>query len=234
MAGDTPNEDGSMPSGDENFLSHPWQGRALIAVAGPLANLITACLIMTTIGMVGVTYPDYPNLLGHLADSSSAFRAGLRDGDRIVAVDGAPVNSWISIFMAERDKPAKATLTFTAQRGESTFTIPVRSSERHAFLESLDRPASTPVVGTVVVGMPAYKAGVQEGDSILAVNGTPVNIWDDLPRAIGSQTDKPVVMRVQRHGQVFDLTVTPVDATGAGKAQRRTDRHRGAPARQLR
>src|SRR5436190_6211456 len=58
MAGDTPNEDGSMPTGDENFLSHPWQGRALIAVAGPVANLITACLIMTTIGMVGVTYPD--------------------------------------------------------------------------------------------------------------------------------------------------------------------------------
>jgi regulator of sigma E protease len=172
---------------------------------------------MTTIGMVGVTYPDYPNLLGHLADTTSAFRAGLRDGDRVVAVDGAPVSSWIGIFMAERDKPAKATVTFTARRGDSTFTIPVRGSERHAFLESLDRPASTPVVGTVVVGMPAYKAGVQEGDSILAVNGTPVNVWDDLPRAIGSQTDKPVLLRVQRNGQVFDLTVTPVDATGAGR-----------------
>jgi regulator of sigma E protease len=64
--------------------------------------------------------------------------------------------------------------------------------------------------------MPAYKAGLKERDSILAVNGQPVKVWDDLPRAISSQTDKPVVLRVVRGGKEFDLTVTPVDPGGVG------------------
>ena len=107
MAGDGPNEDGSMPIGDEQFLSHPWFGRALIAVAGPAANLVTAFLIMMTIGLVGVTYPDYPNVLGALPDTSAAYRAGLREGDRVTAVDDTPVGSWIAIFVTDRLKPEK-------------------------------------------------------------------------------------------------------------------------------
>src|SRR6266850_4716640 len=91
MAGDSPNEDGSMPSGNEQFLSHPWFGRALIAVAGPAANLVTAFLIMMTIGLVGVTYPDYPNVLGALPDTSATYRAGLREGDQVTAIDDTPV-----------------------------------------------------------------------------------------------------------------------------------------------
>jgi regulator of sigma E protease len=216
MAGDTPNEDGSMPSGKEQFLSHPWGGRALIAVAGPAANLVTAFLIMMTIGLVGVTYPDYPNVLGALPDTSAAHRAGLREGDRVTAVDGTPVGSWIAIFVAEKLRPEKQDVVFTASRGDSSFAIQVDAGKRKAFLASLDRPSDPPVVGNVVTGMPAYKAGLKERDSILAVNGTPVMIWDDLPRAISSQTDKPVVLRVMRGGQVFDLTVTPVDPGGVG------------------
>jgi regulator of sigma E protease len=216
MAGDTPNEDGSMPSGEDHFLSHPWIGRAMIAAAGPAANLITAFLIMMTIGLVGVTYPDFPNVLGALPDSSLAYRVGLREGDRVTAVAGTPVKSWIAIFVTEKLQPAKHDVAFTVSRNESTFAVQVTAADRKPFLESLDRPADPPVVGTVVTGMPAYKAGVKERDSILAVNGSPVLVWDDLPLVISTQTDKPVVLRVKRGSNVFDLTVTPVDPGGVG------------------
>jgi regulator of sigma E protease len=155
-------------------------------------------------------------VLGALPDTSAAYRAGLREGDRVTAVDGAPVGSWIAIFVAEKLRPEKQGVVFTASRGDSSFAIHVDAGMRRAFLASLDRPSDPPVVGNVVTGMPAYKAGLKERDSILAVNGTPVMIWDDLPRAISSQTDKPVVLRVMRGGQVFDLTVTPVDPGGVG------------------
>ena len=218
MAGDSPNEDGSMPAGEGEYLSHPWFGRVIIAAAGPAANLLTAFLIMMIIGMVGVTYPDFPNTLGAISDTTLAHRAGLGEGDRITAVDGKPVTSWVALFLTERRVPARNDLTLAVQRGDSSFALTVPAAERREFLAGLNRPPDPPVVGAVVVGMPAYKAGLKERDSILAVNGSPVRVWDDLPRAISSQTDKPVVMRVWRDGRTFDLTVTPVDPGGVGGA----------------
>ena len=95
MAGDGPNEDGSMPAGGrEEFLSHPWFGRVLIALAGPLANLVMAFLVMVSVALVGVSYPDYPAELGAVADTSLAHRVGLRGGDRVVEVAGGAVGSW--------------------------------------------------------------------------------------------------------------------------------------------
>jgi regulator of sigma E protease len=216
MAGDSPNEDGSMPSGNGEYLSHPWYGRAFIAVAGPLANLIAAFLIMMSIGLVGVTYPDFPNVLGSVADTTLAHHEGLRRGDRITAVSGTPVASWMAMFVQERRLPEKQDVVFTAARGDSTFAVTIPAARRDEFLSGLARPSDPPVVGTVVVGMPAYKAGLKERDSILAVNGQPVQVWEDLPRAISSQTDKPVKLRILRSGQEFDLTVTPIDPGGVG------------------
>jgi len=219
MAGDTPDDDdGSMPTGEGEYLSHPWHGRAFIAVAGPLANLAAAFLIMMTIGLVGVTYPDFPNVVGTLPDTSLAYRTGLREGDRITAVNDAPVSSWVGLFMTERRLPAKRDLVVTAGRGDSSFTMAIAAGDRHAFLSGLTRPHDPPVVGTVVVGMPAYTAGLKARDSIVAVNGEPVRVWEDLPRAISSQTDKPVALRVVRDGREFELTVTPVDPGGVGGA----------------
>ena len=216
MAGDSPNDDGSMPTGSDQFLSHSWFGRALIALAGPAANLVTAFVIMMIIGLVGVTYPDYPNVLGALPDTSLAYRAGLREGDRVTAVSGTPVSSWVAIFVQDRVRPGKQDLDLTASRGDSSFTVHVDAGMRRALLESLDRPADPPIVGHVVTGMPAYKAGLKERDSIVAVNGRGVSTWEDLPRAISTQTDRPVVLRVVRDGRAFDLTVTPVDPGGVG------------------
>src|SRR5438477_8044809 len=34
MAGDSPSDDGAMGGGPDEFLSHPWFGRLLIALAG--------------------------------------------------------------------------------------------------------------------------------------------------------------------------------------------------------
>jgi len=69
-------------------------------------------------------------------------------------------------------------------------------------------------VGAVQTGMPAYQAGIKEGDRILSVNGRPVHVWNDLPDALHGQVDHDVVLSILRNGQTFAITVKPIDAEG--------------------
>jgi regulator of sigma E protease len=214
MAGDSPADDGAMPGGQDQFLSHPWFGRLLIAAAGPGANLITAYLVMVTVGLIGVSYPDYPSLLGATADTSRAYQAGLRQGDRIVAVAGHPVKSWIQIFVTASEQPKDRQIALVVERDGAARTIELAPADREPVLSSLRRPSDPPIVGGVVTGMPAYKAGLKENDRILAVNGQPVAVWEDLPRTLQGLADQPVTLTIRRGTQEFDIRVTPMNPEG--------------------
>jgi regulator of sigma E protease len=69
-------------------------------------------------------------------------------------------------------------------------------------------------VGSVVTGMPAYKAGLKEGDRILSVEGKPIATWDELPRSLRGMVDRHVHLRVERGGRAFDAVVTPINPDG--------------------
>jgi len=220
MAGDGPAEDGSMPAGGrEEFLSHPWFGRVLIALAGPLANLVMAFLVMVVVALVGVSYPDFTAELGAVADTTRAHRAGLRAGDRVVEVAGSPVGSWWSFLLAGEAVPKDSALALVVERGTERIALTLAAQEREAVLRGLRPLPNPPIVGMVVTGMPAYKAGLKEGDRILAVNGAPVSVWEDLPVALGGQTDRAVALRVQRGTRTFDISVTPM-SSGDGRGGR--------------
>jgi regulator of sigma E protease len=71
----------------------------------------------------------------------------------------------------------------------------------------------TAEVGQVTEGLPAYKAGVKQGDIITSVDGEPVKGWDDLKIIIQDRVGKPMTMAMKRQGQAVNVTIIPEAAT---------------------
>lgn len=210
MAGDSPSDDSHMPTGQDQFLSHHWFGRLLIAVAGPAANLVTAFLMLVLVGLLGVSYPDYPNRLGATPDTSVAYALGLREGDQIVRVGEEPTTSWLPIFLANSRVPDQQPVTLVVERGGARLTFEVPAERREPVFSSLRRPPEPALVASVATGMPAYKVGLKEGDRIVSVDGQPIASWDELPKAFRGRADRPVKLEVERGTQRFPIEVTPI------------------------
>lgn len=65
------------------------------------------------------------------------------------------------------------------------------------------------VVDSVVPGRPAERAGLERGDSIVAVDGTPVRRWDEVTRRISTSAGEELALDVIRGGRNLTVRVTP-------------------------
>lgn len=74
------------------FPSQRLATRFAIVLAGPLANMLFAPLLMIVVFMIGV--PTLLPVIGKVRQDMPAFRAGLRQGDRVTAVNGKAIKSW--------------------------------------------------------------------------------------------------------------------------------------------
>jgi regulator of sigma E protease len=96
------------------FPSQPLAKRIAIVLAGPLSNILFAPLLMMIVLMTGV--PAMLPVLGKVQSTMPAYAAGLRPGDRIVALDGKPITTWDELS-EEVKKSGGGVLDFTVQRG---------------------------------------------------------------------------------------------------------------------
>jgi regulator of sigma E protease len=78
-----------------------------------------------------------------------------------------------------------------------------------AVLATVGRPVWPASVGRVAGGSPAAAAGLQTGDTVLAVNGRPIAYWEDLDRALAASHGRPLELRVRRDSTERTVAVTP-------------------------
>lgn len=74
-------------------------------------------------------------------------------------------------------------------------------------------PAVTTKIGEVVAGKPAARAGIQAGDRITAVNGKPVDRWEDFAQIIAQGKLAPMEIDVQRGQSALKFTMVPESRT---------------------
>ena len=209
MAEETKDADGN-PVLHDRFNEAPWWKRFAIALAGPAANFVTGYVALIVMAVVGIQVPDFEPLLGPVAPGSPAAVAGLEPGTRLVAVGDQPVASFQEFLRKADAVPSDQPLVFTvAPPAGGTRTVTLPPSDRRAGLDGLTPPEAASEIGAVVIGTPAYTAGLAAGDRIVSIDGAPVSRWRDLTAAITGSPGKKLTMVVERGGRRFPVTITP-------------------------
>jgi regulator of sigma E protease len=203
----------------DELVSKPRWQRAIISFAGPLVNLIFPVLLLTvyfvTVGIPYPAYQDKPVQVAAVPANSPAAAAGLRAGDRVVAIEGEQNPDWEQVekVLAKLTPNSKLSMEVEDAGTRRWLTLPVDQKD----LEQPDRLLGfapiLPVLEDVVPGYPAQRAGLKENDLIVAVDGKKIRWWGEFTERIRGSNGKPVALDVERKGQLLHLVVTPQDAT---------------------
>ncbi|MBL4606392.1 MAG: sigma E protease regulator RseP [Pseudomonadales bacterium] len=194
--------------------------RIAIVGAGPLVNLVFAVLLYWVMFMSGVavTIP----MVGDVHESSPAAQAGVYSGQEIVSVDGRETQSWEDVIFALISRIGDSgEITLGLKSPDSTM-IEERAVlvDRWLVGSELDSPLAQlgidpmmpgfePVLGEVVPGGAADKAGLLMGDKIQAADGEIIDSWSQWVAIIRANPEKPLLLNVERDHSRIELTVVP-------------------------
>ncbi|MDA8126095.1 MAG: RIP metalloprotease RseP [Deltaproteobacteria bacterium] len=118
-----------------SFLRQSVLKRIAIVAAGPVFNLLLALLIFAVVNMIGL--PVMTSEIGALQPGSAAFSAGIKAGDRIVAIDGRAVTKWeqiAEIVTASEGKPLQIGIDRAGEKLEMLVT-PMQMESKTVFGE---------------------------------------------------------------------------------------------------
>ncbi len=205
--------------GDLSRLFHfkPVGQRAAVVFAGPFANFVLSTVVFAALAMaVGLTFTQ--PVIHAVQDGSPAAQAGFQEGDVIRRLNGAPVTRYEDV--AETVLLSRGLeLDFEVERGSQTVDLTVVPEAREigdglggrvtvGSLGLVPR-AARPVVGPVMEGSPAEAAGLQTGDWIRRVDGTPIDTRRALVDLVSANPETELAFEIDRGGRPVALTVVP-------------------------
>lgn len=198
---------------DRVFEAKPVWARMIVILAGVAMNVLFAWLVFT-----GLFYSKgltvYPFTTVSRVDSAALPPGAeelvrLAPGDRIVRVGGVAVTTWEEV----QEQILQGSGDSVMIEVEGKAPIPLRihhdAIEPRVRAAGALRPHIAPVVSQVLSG-PAERAGVQLGDTILAVDGAPVTEWQHVVAAIEARPDQEVRVTLGRASGRVELTARTV------------------------
>jgi regulator of sigma E protease len=219
MAGENPHED--LTGSIEEFLSRPKWQRFLVAVMGPVMNVVLAVLLLAGLYYHKHEVPAWlsePVIAKIIEKGSPAEKAGIRPGDRIKALGQKRDPNWeeFSIDVAtSANRPLDLEIDRNGERKRTTVIPEAQGRNRSGYLGISPFPAALVRVKEVRKGEPAAAAGIQPGDKLLKVgNYELAKVTKELPEILQLEKDDTVPIVVSRNGQQLELKVRPyIDAS---------------------
>ena len=195
----------------DELMSKPRWQRALISFAGPAVNLVFPIFLLTGFfWFMGMPYPAYwSKPVEVTAVDKSGPPTDLQNGDIITSVNGEAVSNWEQAEKALKGfvlgQKIRLEVLDQGNRREIEMTPkgPLQAERPLGYLPI------TPVIDDVEPGKPAQRAGIREDDTILAVDGQKIQVWDQFVERVRGSSGKALDLEIQRKGQALHAIVTP-------------------------
>ena len=152
-------------AGDRAYWARPVWARMIVILAGSVMNFILPFLIFAGIFFFnGIQTPINEPVLGQVMEGQAASQAGLKMGDKIISINGEPVDSWTNFVEKVQGEDGKV-LSVEFVRDNETMTTSV--------VPKYDEQAKRALIG---VTAPVQTQSVGFIDSIVLAFATVINI----------------------------------------------------------
>jgi len=197
--------------------------RILIVIAGPLANFLLAFVVYWALFIAGM--PGLKPVLGDPPPGSAAAYAGLANGDTVTSVADEPVATWNDVRWLLLKEAVKHCTTELEVQTSSGNAVTRRLDMSGLSKDDLDkdflgklglrnfRPRTAAVLGKLIKGGAAERAGLMQGDRIVAINGKPIETWFDFTAEVSSNPGRTLGVELDRGGRRVQLRATPEPVT---------------------
>lgn len=203
-------------AGQQTRLTIERDGELIEKTLTPTQMFEVGMLDSNVRGAIGISYASPVPIVG-VQPGSPAHEAGLRTFDLIVSVNGQPVSDMHALRNALKaaGSPAKLQVArsvplelpgvpLIANPKLLTFEVPLQQGEG---LEALGVESSNLFVMNVYENSAAAKAGLQQGDKLLAVNGKAIDSFDGFRAAMAKAEGKPFEVKWRSGSETKTATI---------------------------
>lgn len=204
------------------YRSRPVWQRLPIIIGGVFVNFLLALVIYSAVLFTwGKEYLPLDNASYGLQFSETLLQSGFKNGDKILLIDGNPVEQRADI-VSHLLIDGKKNVTVQRDSTQVEITLPDDFEKRvlaagETEMISVRYPF---VVEDVSAGSPAKEAGLQKGDSIIGLNGKAMNIYQDIAVELSNLSGKETKIDFVRKGARMQATLKISESGKIGVALR--------------
>ena len=179
-----------QPVKDYEFRAKPAWQRLLIMIGGVLVNFLLALFIYGQILFWwGDTYIPVKDMNLGMKFNQEAKSYGFKDGDILVGTDTKAFKD----FSADLYRDLSEAKRVDILRDGKPMSISLPGDLNLLNMIKADpafvRPLMPARIDSIMAGSPAEKAGMKAGDHILALNGTPIDSYNEFIDQLGRRED---------------------------------------------
>ena len=201
------------------FESKPKWQRALVMLAGPVANFILAIVILSVIFSNSVERQFIPEVSA-ISSQYLLQNSALQDGDVLTAINGRDVSSLQDIRLELLSlSGTSGVIEFMFETGarQSQFTVSIPVENYLSNADEQNAPENfmgfdlsmklQPTVGVIAEDSKALEAGLMVNDRILAVNSQSIKSFGDLQTFLKDYRGPDIDAKIQRGDKTIYLNI---------------------------